>query len=121
MQRKFIEEMKAVLEQRKKDLEKSLEEVAQKSSRIKDSYEAKFPEYGTSEEEGADEVATFTDRVSLEENLETGLQEVEAALKKIQQGKYGICEECGKEIDEQRLKVMPTARWCLTCKSKLSK
>lgn len=109
------------MEQRKKELEKSLEDVAQKSSRIKNSYEAKFPEYGTSEEEGADEVATFTDRVSLEENLETNLQEVEQALKKIQRGKYGVCEECGQEIDEQRLKVMPTARWCLSCKNKLSK
>lgn len=121
MDKKFIDEMKIILEQRKKSLEKSLEDVAQKSSRIKNTYEAKFPEYGTSEEEGADEVATFTDRVSLEENLETNLQEVEAALKKVQHGKYGICEECNKEIDRQRLKVMPTARWCLACKNKLSK
>ncbi|MGB9680646.1 MAG: TraR/DksA family transcriptional regulator [Patescibacteria group bacterium] len=121
MNKKFIEEMRMILEQRKKDLEKSLEEVAQKSSRIKDSYEAKFPEYGTSEEEGADEVATFTDRVSLEENLETNLQETERALKKIRQGEYGLCEECGKEISEERLRVMPTARWCLACKNKLSK
>jgi RNA polymerase-binding transcription factor DksA len=113
--------MKKVLEQRKKDLEKSLEDVAQKSSRIKNTYEAKFPEYGTSEEESADEVATFTDRISLEENLEETLREVERALKKIQQGKYGFCEECGKEIDEKRLRVMPTARWCLSCKNKLSK
>lgn len=121
MDKSFIEEMKTALGQRKKALEKSLEDVARKSSRIKNTYEAKFPEYGTSEEEGADEVATFTDRVSLEENLETNLQEVEIALKKIQYGKYGVCEECGKEIDKQRLKVMPTARWCLACKNKLSK
>ena len=121
MNKKFIEEMKKVLEQRKKDLEKSLEDVAQKSSRIKNTYEAKFPEYGTSEEESADEVATFTDRISLEENLEETLHEVERALKKIQQGKYGFCEECGKEIGEKRLRVMPTARWCLSCKNKLSK
>jgi RNA polymerase-binding protein DksA len=121
MNKKFVEEMKKVLEQRKKDLEKSLEDVAQKSSRIKNTYEAKFPEYGTSEEESADEVATFTDRISLEENLEETLREVERALKKIQQGKYGFCEECGKEIDEKRLRVMPTARWCLSCKNKLSK
>jgi RNA polymerase-binding transcription factor DksA len=121
MRKNFIEEMKKKLEEKKRELEKLLEDVAQKSTRIKNSYEAKFPEYGSSEEESADEVATFTDRVSLEENLETNLQEVELALKKIKQGKYGICEACGKKISEDRLRAVPTTRWCLSCKNKLSK
>ena len=55
MNKKFSEEMQVILSQIKADLEKSLEDVAQKSNRVENAYEAKFPEYGTSEEEGADE------------------------------------------------------------------
>lgn len=121
MHKKFIDEIEEVLKQQKKDLEKSLDDIAKKSTRVKNGYEAAFPQYGTSEEESADEVSTFTDRISLGENLENRLQSIELALKKIQQNKYGICEECGKNIDDQRLKVMPTARWCLSCKNKLNK
>jgi len=120
MNKKFIEEMQAALEQIKKDLQVSLEEVAKKNSQS-NTYEAKFPEYGTSEEEGADEVSTFIDRLSLGENMGQNLQEVDLALEKIKKGTYGLCEECHKEIDQARLKAMPTARWCLSCKNKLNK
>lgn len=113
--------MQASLLQIKAGLEKSMEDVAQKSNRVKDTYEAKFPEYGTSEEEGADEVSTFIDRLSLGENMGHNLQEIDLALDKIKNGTYGICEECHRDIDQQRLKAMPTARWCLKCKNKLNK
>jgi len=38
------------------------------------------------------------------------------ALEKIEKGRYGNCEKCGKEIDEKRLKISPEARFCLNCK-----
>jgi len=121
MNKKFVEEIQVALLQIKADLEKSMEDVAQKSTRVENTYEAKFPEYGTSEEESADEVATFIDRLSLGENMGQNLQEIDLALEKIKKGTYGICEECHREIDQQRLRAMPTARWCLECKNKLNK
>jgi RNA polymerase-binding protein DksA len=120
MNKKFVEEMKVALEQIKKDLQTSLEDVAKKNSQS-NTYEAKFPEYGTSEEESADEVSTFIDRLSLGENMGQNLNDVEAALERIKRGTYGLCENCHKEIDQARLKAMPTARWCLSCKNKLNK
>ncbi len=120
MNKNFIEEMRAALEQIKKGLKMSLDEVAKKNSQS-NTYEAKFPEYGTSEEESADEVATFIDRLSLGENMGQNLQDVDLALEKINKGAYGLCEECHKEINQARLKAMPTARWCLGCKNKLNK
>ena len=39
--------------------------------------------------------------------------EIEEALKKIDQGTYGICERCRKKINENRLKVVPFARLCV--------
>ncbi len=49
------------------------------------------------------------------------LQEIEEALKRIKEGTYGICEECGDPIPEARLEVMPFARVCVDCKEKLEK
>ena len=47
------------------------------------------------------------------------LQEITAALKKIGSGDYGYCESCGDEIAVKRLEIDPTARYCITCSSKL--
>ena len=43
------------------------------------------------------------------------LQRVEDALKRIEEGTYGICEICGDEIDKDRLMVMPFTKLCLSC------
>ncbi len=43
------------------------------------------------------------------------IQQIDLALDKIREGKYGICEECGDEIDERRLKVLPFVRFCRDC------
>jgi DnaK suppressor protein len=36
----------------------------------------------------------------------------------MQEGSYGICRECGKPIDEARLKAIPWSRLCISCASK---
>ncbi len=43
--------------------------------------------------------------------------EIDEALERIEDKTYGICEECGKRITSNRLKIMPFARLCITCKS----
>ncbi|HZS09175.1 MAG TPA: TraR/DksA C4-type zinc finger protein [Blastocatellia bacterium] len=45
------------------------------------------------------------------------LQHVNAALQRIDQGNYGICIKCGKEIPRKRLDAEPTALTCLDCLS----
>ncbi len=46
---------------------------------------------------------------------------IEEALERIEDGTYGICEECGKKISPNRLKVMPFALLCVPCKSNMEK
>lgn len=55
---------------------------------------------------------------SLEENSERVLEEIDAALARIDAGTYGICERCGKPIDAERLEVRPWATLCLEDKRK---
>ncbi len=40
------------------------------------------------------------------------LIKIDAAIRKLEEGTYGICEECGEEISEERLKIMPFAIYC---------
>ncbi len=46
---------------------------------------------------------------------ETIIPILEKTLKKIKEGNYGICEQCGKPIERKRLKLVPAAELCLTC------
>ena len=46
------------------------------------------------------------------------LQEIEAALMKLDQGSYGICESCRNEIVAARLQAVPWARYCIDCQEK---
>ena len=49
------------------------------------------------------------------------LNAIEEALEKIEEGTYGICEECGKKINRERLKIMPFAKYCVSCQSMIEK
>jgi RNA polymerase-binding transcription factor len=43
------------------------------------------------------------------------LQLVEEALKRINEGEYGVCTHCGKEVQPKRLEAVPWARHCIIC------
>lgn len=46
------------------------------------------------------------------------IRKIQAALQRIDDGTYGICEECGDEISLPRLKARPVTRLCINCKAK---
>lgn len=45
------------------------------------------------------------------------LAEIDAALRRLEQGTYGSCASCGRAIGKQRLRALPTARACFACSS----
>ncbi len=45
------------------------------------------------------------------------LEELDDALQRINDGSYGSCVKCGKEIGLKRLQALPYARLCITCKT----
>lgn len=45
------------------------------------------------------------------------LFEIDRALQKINSGKYGTCEKCGRPISKRRLKYVPQARHCIKCQN----
>ena len=49
------------------------------------------------------------------------MRRIERSLQDIEDGKYGLCEQCEEEISLKRLKARPTARFCIDCKTQLEK
>jgi DnaK suppressor protein len=43
---------------------------------------------------------------------------IKEALARIEDGTFGICEECGNDISEERLKARPVTTLCIDCKTK---
>jgi RNA polymerase-binding protein DksA len=56
--------------------------------------------------------------LSLLENEEQQLQEIGAALERINQGRFGVCEGCEKPIPKARLDALPFTRYCVECARK---
>ncbi|HEX9443592.1 MAG TPA: RNA polymerase-binding protein DksA [Candidatus Binatia bacterium] len=80
--------------------------------------------------DGMDEDGNFpdpTDRASLESNRNFILRirdrerkliaKIEEALRRLEDGSYGVCEECGENIGTARLKARPVTTLCIECKS----
>ena len=117
MNKELIEDLKKKLENQKDALTKELSNFATEDKNLKNNWDTKYPnrENGNMEEE-ADEAQEYDNLLSLEHNLELRLKDVDSALEKIKNNKYGVCEKCAKEIDEERLRACPEARVCMKCK-----
>jgi len=54
-------------------------------------------------------------------NQKKELAEIEEALKRIEEGNYGICKMCDEPIQEERLKIKPYAKYCIICREIIEK
>lgn len=112
MNRKKLESFKERLLARKKELRDAMARVEQD---------------GRSAQEG--EVQDFGDRATMTYAKETLFQqdtqehllltEVEEALRRVDEGSYGNCLECGDPIEEKRLDAVPWANFCMRCQERL--
>ena len=59
-------------------------------------------------------ISRLTD-IGVGRSLETGLERVERALTKLDEGTYGTCDRCGGPIPEKRLEAMPESTLCVPC------
>ncbi|MDE2071524.1 MAG: TraR/DksA C4-type zinc finger protein [Patescibacteria group bacterium] len=62
--------------------------------------------------EAADKIEEYDENRALEDELQIRWRDIKDALKRIEDGTYGKCEECGKEIEPDRLEANPAARTC---------
>ncbi len=67
--------------------------------------------------EAANEITEMDQRLAKVRHIQQQISDIEHALQKIENGTYGICDNCGKPIAEGRLKAIPQASLCLGCKA----
>ncbi len=110
-----MDEMKAILLKMKEETLQEISKTLKSGSDI----------------QGGEPSGDIYDQASSERDRELGLllgdrereklRNIDEALLKIEEGEYGICEECEEEIPLGRLKVMPFARYCVKCKADIEK
>src|SRR5574344_2924266 len=105
-----IDELKAILLERKENLSKSIHESIDNIGQLKDQDLNDDLDY-------ADFVSdSFKEGMIANHQLDE-LNQIEDALKKINDGTYGICDMCGVNIPIGRLKAKPFAKFCTECRT----
>ncbi len=118
--KEFLTKIKTLLIQEKETLEKELGSFSKKNTRVSGDYNSNFPEYGDKDDENAAEVAEYAAEIPLEESFEKTLRDNNQAIKRLDDGTYGICKYCKKLIDEKRLLARPTSNACVSCKKAIT-
>lgn len=101
-----------------------LDEERQRLERLRQEYAGLREE---SEEDGMQELSSVDQHqadvgtetferskdLSILDEVEAELADVDHALRRLDEGTYGTCEACGKPIPDERLEAMPAARFCV--------
>lgn len=59
--------------------------------------------------------------VTVTEDFQYILAQVNAALERMDEGTYGICQSCGRPIGEERLEAFPYVAFCIECQSRIER
>jgi DnaK suppressor protein len=68
--------------------------------------------------EGTTEAVERISSTAAARSIAGGLAEVDRALEKIDEGTYGVCDDCGEPISPERLEAMPSATLCVRCSAR---
>ncbi len=110
-----VDEMKAILLKLKEDTLKEINKTLKSTSDLP-SGEPSGDIYDQASSERDRELGFI-----LNDREREKLRNIDEALLRIEEGDYGICEECGCDIPLGRLKVMPFAHYCVKCKEDIEK
>lgn len=101
--------------------EKLLEEQAQLTAELGHLREFLQAEVDVEPDEGDSEVFEREKNAALIAVLERRLVDIDTALKLIEKGDYGLCQRCGKPIEQERLEVKPDATMCVSCQQEVER
>lgn len=112
-----INYFKKILEEEKQKLEKSLSKIASRNPKNPDDWEVKpgaadLNIMASDQSELADTIEELADITAAEDEMEKRLNEIKAAIQRIENGTYGVCEASQCKIEKDRLKADPTATTC---------
>ena len=112
-----IDHFRALLIEERKRLQDELEQVRNRSTDMDNA----LPEEGEGgDEDTADLASAMMDKemdLSVEDELEDLLNQVDRAFQKIEEGTYGICDVSGNPIPKSRLELIPYANLTVECQA----
>jgi DnaK suppressor protein len=111
--RRRLEEEQRRLEAQIEDYEREIEEA-----RLTESSSDRSPDPGNAE--ASSMKLEYAKELSIEQNTLDLLSKVQNALRRMDNGEYGLCESCGKAIPLERLDILPYSTLCVDCASKAS-
>jgi RNA polymerase-binding protein DksA len=114
-----IMKIKAELLERRSQILSDLDEIVDVDEVGKTTQKVKFPEYGDKLDENAQEIDDYTTNLATDKVLESTVRDIDSALKRIEEGTYGVCKYCQKPIAKKRMLARPVASACVECKTKL--
>ncbi|MEX2007986.1 MAG: TraR/DksA C4-type zinc finger protein [Candidatus Spechtbacterales bacterium] len=112
-----LDKLRAMLEERKGRIETELSSIAKRDDKPKGDWDSTYPIFDTvfNLEEASDEVEEYVNRLPVEQSLEVSLKAITAALTRMNEGTYGACGNCAKDIPLKRLDAMPETQLCMDC------
>jgi YteA family regulatory protein len=119
MDKNAMEGYKARLINQKKSIYDTIKDM--KGNGLDDSQRDEVSELSTIDNHPADMGTEMFDKeryYSLLDNEKSMVHQIDIALNRIDQGVYGKCEMCGKDIDNERLNFSPSAITCISCENK---
>ena len=109
----------------RKELQSFYDRLMNERDRIVQGLTAGYSEIATSElPDWVDLASASHERelsIILNGNNEDTLDRIDEALRLIEEGTFGVCQECKKSISKERLTVVPFARFCVNCQEKREK
>jgi RNA polymerase-binding protein DksA len=103
------------MENVRRKLVEELESVQRELARIEDQLQERG-DYGFGKGDPA--VYQWEFNLSLRDRYQKHLEQVQAALVRFDEGRFGICVDCGKPIEEERLEALPFTSVCIACARK---
>lgn len=101
-----------MLDDERRKLQEELNNLRQEIARLGEKLASK-PDYGFGKGDPA--IYEWELNLALRETLKDRARRIEDALRKMDEGHYGVCERCGEKIDPERLKVLPHTTLCIKC------
>lgn len=115
--KKFLEAQRRALESERSTYLHQAESLQAEADSLTQDREPGDVQFDEESGEG-DTLAVERERdLTLSAQAREAVEQIDVALAKIRAGTYGLCENCGATIPEERLEALPHAALCVTCKS----
>ncbi|HZJ83216.1 MAG TPA: TraR/DksA C4-type zinc finger protein, partial [Clostridia bacterium] len=115
MDNKTLEHFRSKLLEEKQNTGNSLEDIKKRQEETKELLNNELSSYDNHPGDIGTEVYMMEQDRGFIKQLKNTIEEIDQALEGIEDGKYGYCDNCHKEISIERLEAIPYAKSCLEC------